>query len=106
MNEPVPEVEGDFIPIRVTFDRDLYVICAGDGYESTVRVQVNEHWCGLFRGKWTSPPIPYHPGMEVVVKLIDGQGRAKEIRTHLPGPDALGPVYGTEWEGFPSEQPD
>lgn len=100
MNQPVSEVEGDFIPLRVAFDRESYVVCVGDAYESTASVQVNGHPCGINQGKWTSPPISYRPGMEVVVTLTNLKGKRKEIRTVLPGPDALGPVYGPEWEGW------
>ena len=100
MNEPVPEVEGDFIPLRMTFDHELYVVFVGEASQSVARVQVNDHWCAIADGKWTSPPIPYYPGMEVAAKLINGKGETREIRTILPGPDALGPIFGPDWTPF------
>jgi hypothetical protein len=102
----VPEVDGDFIPLRVTFDQEPHVLLVGDAHESTARVKVNEHWCSLHRGKWTSPPIPYRPGMQVLVELINGHGEAKEISTVLPGPDRLGPVFGPQWEPFGPRLPE
>jgi hypothetical protein len=104
MNEPVPEVLGDFIPLRVTFDREPHVICVGHATHNigpdVARVQVNGHYCGIIEGKWASPPIPYYPGMKVTVKFIDGQGDSKTVDTVLPGPDQLGPVFGPDWTPF------
>jgi hypothetical protein len=100
MNEPVPEVVGDFIPVRVTFDREPHIICVGDAGGGVARVAVNGHNCGMHRGRWASPPIPYAPGMKVTVKFINGEGEGKEAHAELPGPDKLAPVFGPDWTGF------
>lgn len=96
----VPEVVGDFIPLRVTFDSVPHVICVGWPAENTASVEVNGHRCALHDGKFASPPLPYHPGVEITVRRTNHQGKTREFRTSLPGPDGLGPVFGPDWTPF------
>jgi hypothetical protein len=43
----------------------------------------------------SAPPVL--AGMQVTVKCIDGRGKSTEVKTTLPGPDQLGPVFGPGW---------
>jgi hypothetical protein len=38
--------------------------------------------------------------MTVTVIFITGKGHSRELRTTLPGPDQLGPIFGPDWTPF------
>jgi hypothetical protein len=96
MSEPI-DVRGDFTPVPLLFGGVPHVACVGDAGSGVARVTVNGHYCEPGRGLWASPPIPYAPGMEVVVVFTDGRGRDREVRASLPGPDQLAPVFSSSW---------
>ena len=96
MCDPI-EVQGDFTPVRVMFGGVPHVVCVGDAGTGVARVTVNDHYCEPGRGLWASPPIPYAPGMVVVVVFTDGQGRDREVRAELPALDQLAPIFGPQW---------
>ena len=93
MCEPI-DVRGDFTPVRVMFGGVPHVVCVGDAGGGVARVTVNGHYCEPGGGLWASAPMPYTPGMQVVVVFTDGRGRDREVRAELPGPDRLAPVFG------------
>jgi hypothetical protein len=105
MHQPPQSIMGDFTPIRVVVRGDeTHVICVGYADHGETRVTVNGHACAVHDGLWTSPPIPYSPGMTVAVALSDGGGHHREISADLPGPDALGPILGPGWTGYAPEE--
>jgi hypothetical protein len=99
------QIGGDFTPIRLDYGGQLFMTLVGDagGMERITATILNnqQYHCGIAEdGKWASPPMPYAPGLNVKVVMIDNTGKSHEIRTTLPGPDQLGPVFGPGWEGF------
>jgi len=45
-------------------------------------------------------PRGYLPGMPLTIVCITGKGESRELRTNLPGPDQLGPLFGPDWTPF------
>jgi hypothetical protein len=107
MAEAPTEIAGDLTPIRVYIADTPYVVCVGDAGAGTARVTVNGESCAITRdGKWATPPIPYLPGMALTVVFITGNGQSRDLRTKLPRPDQLGPVFGPDWAPFAPSPPD
>jgi hypothetical protein len=101
MAEPPTEIAGDLTPIRVYIGDTPYVICVGDAGAGMACVTVNGEDCAITQdGKWASPPIPYLPGMALTVVCITGKAKSRELRTTLPGPNQLGPLFGPDWTPF------
>jgi hypothetical protein len=107
MAQAPTEIAGDLTPIRVYIRDTPYVVCVGDAGAGMARMTVNGEYCGITPdGKWASPPIPYVPGMALTVVFITGKSESRELRTQLPGPNQLGPVFGRDWTPFAPSSPE